>query len=374
MTVLLWLALLSWSLALLSGLLDLRVMKRMARAAAPPASDAPEVAIVVPARNEAHQIGACVKSLLAQEWPRLRVVCVDDRSDDGTYEAALAAGAGDPRLTVVRGRDLPAGWLGKNHGNAQGVQAAGPVDYLLFTDADTIHQPHALPSAMAAIRGRDADLYSIITHVTVKTFWERALLPQILSAIVGAYPLRMVNDPKSKVALANGQYILIRRPVYEVVGGHAAIRDRVADDMELAKLVKSSGHRIWAENGQRAVAVRMYSSLREIWWGFVKNATAGAGGPLMALGGAMVVIMSALPFFALPFVRGQDLTIALAGCAVALAQRLLVFATIFTEAVPWALALPFGQVLFAGILAHSAVRQLAGKGPRWKGRDYPHGR
>lgn len=374
MTVLLWIVLLLWSLALVSGLLDLRVLQRMARASAPPLADAPEVAVVVPARNEAHQIGACVKSLLSQDWPRLKVVVVDDRSEDGTYDAAVAAGAGDARLTVVRGRELAAGWLGKNHANVQGVEAAGAADFLLFTDADTVHEPYALASAMAAMKRRDADLFSIITHLTMLTFWERALLPQVLAAIIGAYPLRMVNDPKSKVALANGQYLLIRRAVYEAVGGHAAIRDRVADDMEMARLVKSSGHRLWAENGQRAVAVRMYTSLREIWWGFVKNATAGAGGALQALGGALLVALSALPFFAAPFLRGGELKLALAGCAVALAQRTLVFATIFTEALPWALALPLGQLLFAGILAHSAARQLAGKGPRWKGRDYPHGR
>src|SRR5258708_29932950 len=107
----------------------------------------------------------------------------------------------------------------------------------------------------------------------------------------------MVNGRGSRVAIANGQYILIKRSVYEAVGGHAAVRDRVADDLELARLVKGSGHVLYAENGRSAVSVRMYTSLREIWWGFVKNASAGSGGPSLALGGAAVGGPEGLPLF-----------------------------------------------------------------------------
>jgi len=369
-TLLLWLALLVWSAGLLSTLLDLRAMEELVPA--PPPADAPEVAVIVPARNEAHQIGACLRSLLAQDWPRLRVICVDDRSEDDTF--AQASALVDPRLTVVRGAELPPGWLGKNHANAQGVARAGDAGFLLFTDADTVHAPHALPSAMAAAQRHGAGLFTLLTAVRTESFWERALLPQILAAVVAAFPLRKVNDPRSKVAISNGQYILIRRGVYESVGGHAAIRDRVADDLELARLVKGSGHVLYAENGRAAVSVRMYTSLHEIWWGFVKNASAGSGGPLLALGGTVAVGLTALPFFAAPFLRGGALAVALAGCAVALAQRLLVFSALHPQGLVWAFLMPLGQVMFMGILAHSAVRQLRGLGPRWKGRDYPHGR
>ena len=328
------------------------------------------MAVVIPARNEGHQISRCLRSLLAQDWPRLRVVCVDDRSDDATH--AEAAALADPRLTVVRGSELPPGWLGKNHANAQGVALAGDAEWLLFTDADTEHAPAALPSAMAS--AASADLFTLMTDVRAESFWERALMPQILSAVVGAYPLRLVNDPSSGVAIANGQYILIRRAVYEAVGGHAAIRDRVADDLELARLVKGRGFRLRAENGRRLVSVRMYTSLREIWWGFVKNASAGAGGPWMAIGGMLLVGFSALPFFAAPFLHGFELWLALAGCAVALTQRVVVLTALFPVGLAWVLALPIGQLFFIGILAHSAARQLRGRGPIWKGREYPHGR
>ena len=116
------------------------------------------------------------------------------------------------------------------------------------------------------------------------------------------------------------------------------------------------------------------SSLRDIWWGFVKNASAGAGGPLRALGGAVMVGLTALPFFALPFLRGGQLALAAAVCAVAMAQRLIVLSNVFPVGLGWSIALPLGQLAFIGILVHSAVRQLRGRGPVWKGREYPRGR
>jgi chlorobactene glucosyltransferase len=353
-----------------STILDALVLRPLPLARPP--ADAEEVAAIVPARNEAHQISICLRSLLGQDWPLLRVVCVDDRSEDATY--AEASAIQDPRLTVVRGEEVPKGWLGKNHANAQGVLRAGSARWLLFTDADTEHAPAALPTAMAAAREHRADLFTLLTDVRAESFWERALMTHVLGAVIGAFPLRKVNDPRSNIAISNGQYILIRREVYQEVGGHAAIRDRVTDDLELARLVKGKGHVLRAENGRDLVAVRMYTSLHEIWWGFVKNAAAGAGGPLRALGGVLLIGVSALPFFAAPFLRGGDLALAIAGCAVALAQRLLLFRLLFPAGARWALALPLAAVCFMGILLHSAVRQLRGKGPLWKGREYPHGR
>jgi chlorobactene glucosyltransferase len=262
--VLLAMALLFWGAALVSTLLDARHVRPVPLA--PPPLDAPEVVAIVPARNEEHQIGHCLRSLCAQDWPRLRIICVDDRSDDATRAEATAVA--DRRLTVVSGTDLPPGWLGKNHANTQGVAHAGAAEWLLFTDADTEHAPAALSSAMACAREQQADLFTILTEVRAETFWERALMPQILSAVVGSFPIRLVNDPRSKIAIANGQYILIRRAVYEETGGHAAIRDRVADDLELARRVKGSGRRLYVGDGRHLVSVRMYTSLREIWWGF----------------------------------------------------------------------------------------------------------
>ena len=370
MAILLLVALAIWSVLLASTLLDLPHLRDVLPARPPP--DAPEVAIIVPARDEAHQIAACLRSLLSQDWPRFKVICVDDRSTDGTFEVASAMG--DPRLEVVRGEELPAGWLGKNHANAQGVLRAGAASWLLFTDADTVHAPAALASAFGSAQRAGADLFTIFTDVRAESFWERLLLPHVLSAVVAMFPARMVNDPRSPLAIANGQYLLIKRAVYDAAGGHAAIRDRVADDLELARLVKAAGRRLRVENGRKFVSVRMYMSLRDLWWGFVKNASAGVGGPLLALAAVPFLMVTVLPFFAWPFLRGPTLLLALAACAVALGQRLFLFARLFPVNPAWALSLPIAAVVFTGIVLHSAVRQLTGRGPIWKGREYPYGR
>ena len=165
----------------MSALLDARLLEAIPKARPPPSAE--EVAVIVPARNEAHQIGLCLRSLLAQDWPLLRVICVDDRSEDATY--AEAAAILDPRLTVVRGTELPPGWLGKNHGNAQGVLHAGAARWLLFTDADTEHASAALPSAMAAARG--VDLFTLLTRLRAESFWERALMTHVLSAVLARF-------------------------------------------------------------------------------------------------------------------------------------------------------------------------------------------
>lgn len=339
-------------------------------AAAP--AGAPHVAVIVPARNEAHQIEPCLRSLLSQEWPNLTVVCVDDRSEDGTF--AVASAIGDPRLRVVRGRELPPRWLGKNWANAQGVEQAGDASWLLFTDADTVHSPAALPSAYAAAVRSRASLYTLFTRLDCRTFWEKLLLRATIATIVQLFPLRKVNDPRSKVAIANGQFLLMPCADYQAVGGHAAIFDRVADDMELARLVKGSGRVLRAEDGRALVSVRMYTSLREIWWGFVKNVSVGVGGPALTSLGIAASLFSLLPFAALPFVRGPLLAIAAGACACALVQRAILLRRLFGAKVSWALLLPVTQLFMVGIAAHSTLRQLSGKGPLWKGRAYPDAR
>jgi chlorobactene glucosyltransferase len=348
---------------------DVRAMRDLSPSPAPP--DAPLVVVIVPARNEEPRIAGCLRSLLASEWPNLRVICVDDRSEDGTY---AAASLGDPRLTLLKASELPRGWLGKNHANWQGVAAAGDAPYLLFTDADTVHAPGALPAAMALLQEKRADLVTLLTDLRCETFWERALLTHVIAAIIGVYPMRKVNDPRSSVAIANGQYMLVRREAYDAAGGHAAIRDRVADDMELARAFKSRGARIHAAGGRAFVAVRMYASLREIWWGFTKNASAGVGGPVAALFGAVFVGAAASPFYLWPFLGGWQLGLALATCGVALLQRFVVFGAAFSVPRRWALLLPLALPMLIGIVLHSAFRQLSGKGPRWKGREYPDAR
>ena len=362
-------ALLFWGALLLGVLIDAPVPPVPLL---PAPADAPKVAAIVPARNEAHQIERGLRSLLAQQWPRLSVICVDDRSEDRTFE--VASSIADPRLLVVRGSELPPGWLGKNWGNTQGVLQARGAEWLLFTDADTFHQPQALPSAYAAAVRCNASLYTLFTELECHTFWEKLLLRAVIASIVQFFPARKVNDPRSKVAVANGQFLLMPRAAYEALGGHAAIKDRVADDLELAKLAKGSGRVLRAENGRALVSVRMYTSLREIWWGFAKNAAAGAGGVWVASLGVLLSLFGLLPFLVLPFARGTALAVAASACACALLQRALLLRRLFGASALWALFVPVTNLFLAGVAAHSVLRQLRGQGPLWKGRAYPNAR
>lgn len=383
------LAALSWAALFASTLLDRGQLLRDA-SAPPPAGEVPErVVVVVPARNEAHQIAACVRSLLLQSWPDLHVIVVDDRSDDGTSAAVealrlepllqAARGAALP-LTLVRGAPLPAGWLGKNWANFQGSSHAEVrgAPWLLFTDADTVHAPAALATALAAARAHRSSFVSMFTGLELVTAAEKAFLPNAILAVAALFPARLVHDPRSSFAIANGQFILVRRDAYERIGGHAAIRARVCDDLELARAAKRSGCTLRVLWGHELVRVRMYTSFREIWWGFAKNAAHGVGGPGKAIAAALLALVSLLPFFLLPFAAWLSAPVVLAASAavvLALAQRLYCFSWLFPRISPlWGLALPVSQLVMAGITLHSAARVLSGKGPRWKGREYPDAR
>ncbi|MFP5503409.1 MAG: glycosyltransferase family 2 protein, partial [Candidatus Sericytochromatia bacterium] len=165
---------------------------------------APLVSIIVPARNEAHQIGKCVSSLLAQEYPAYEVIVVDDRSEDGTLE--VLRGFNDSRLHVFEGAPLPEGWMGKSWANHQAVERARGR-WLLFTDADTWHAPGALAATVGHAEAVGADLLSLFPFLECETFWEKLIQPAILFMIAATLPRHALEDPSKPVALANGQYL-----------------------------------------------------------------------------------------------------------------------------------------------------------------------
>ncbi|OGS12595.1 MAG: hypothetical protein A2285_03185 [Elusimicrobia bacterium RIFOXYA12_FULL_57_11] len=330
-----------------------------------------------------------MRSLLLQTWTNLHIIVVDDRSEDGTAANVqalrldpllLAAHHNNLPLTLVQGTALPEGWLGKNHANFQGACAAKALGaaWLLFTDADTVHSPDALATALATGRAYGAALVTFSTGLDLQTVAEKVFLTNITLAIGAIFPTRYIHDPRCGTALANGQFILIRRDVYDRVGAHAAIRASVCDDLELARAVKSSGFKLRVVRGQNLVRARMYTSFSGIWWGFSKNMAYGIGGPARAAVGALFALLLVLPFFLLPFAPWLPAPVIFSCAAaviLALAQRVYAFVWFFPRISPlWALSLPVAYVVMAGILCHSACRIAAGRGSRWKGREYPDAR
>jgi chlorobactene glucosyltransferase len=353
----------------------------------------PFMAVIVPARNEGRNIRRCVEALLAQTYPNYAVYVVDDRSTDDTPAILAELAARDPRLRVIHAPPLPDGWAGKPHALVQGVQAAGarPAWYC-FVDADTFAQPTLLAAAYAAAQVHSAAMLSLFTRQELGSFWERVVMPLVFSALAVGFPPEQVNDPQRPEAIANGQFILIERQAYEAVGGHAALYNSITEDKDLAERVKRGGHRLVLADGQALVETRMYTSLPELWEGWTKNIYLGLRGRFgLLLFGALVALTGAL---ALPawlvagavwLARGGGRLEQLAAAVVlseALAAWLVLTAVraevsrLFGIPAWYALTLPLGALIFAGMMATSALRGLSGRGVRWKGRLYrgPAGR
>ena len=227
------------------------------------------VSAIIPARNEERTVAQAVVS--AAEQPEIQeVVVVNDQSSDSTGEILRRLAAAWPKLRAVDAGPLPAGWVGKNHAAWLGAQKAG-CDWLLFTDADAVHLPGSTDLALTEARSRGAGLVSYSPGQEMHTWWERALIPFVFCRLSQLYSYAAINDPGSRAAAANGQYLLIRRDVYEQIGGHAAVRDEVLEDVALARLAKSAGFRLHFGPGDHICRVRMYSSFKAMWEGWSKN-------------------------------------------------------------------------------------------------------
>ena len=230
------------------------------------------VSVIVPARNEEACLGACLESLVAQSEIDCEIIVVDDGSTDRTANIAKSFSEVDsrPRVTVVSAPLLPAGWTGKNNAMSAGAKVARGR-WLLFTDADTVHQPGSLARAVAEADEHGAALLSYSPEQEVRGFWEKAVMPVIFAELAATYPPQKVSDPASPIAAANGQYLLISSQAYDAVGGHTGIAGDLLEDVAMARLIKSSGRRILFRYGGDAVRTRMYRSWAQMKEGWTKN-------------------------------------------------------------------------------------------------------
>lgn len=340
---------------------------------------APRVSIIVPARDEERNIRRCVESLLAQDYPNYEVIVVDDGSTDATpalLEELRQTAVGRERLRLARVETLPEGWAGKPHALHTGAQLASGA-WLLFTDADTYHSPSALRSAVGRAERERADLFTIGTTQDLPDFWNRVLMPIAYMGISFMYPPVLVNCPRSSVAIANGQFLLIRRVVYERLGGYDTdtLRATVVDDLALAQVVKRSGGRLLFVDGRGLVTTYMYQSLAEHWNGWGKNAIAGSRGGALAFAamapGLPMITVGPFALLAGGLLR-RDWRLALAG--VAPVAALLGYRAYLDRmlAIPlrYGLTQPLGGVVFTAIMARSFWRKLRGATVPWRGRSY----
>jgi chlorobactene glucosyltransferase len=345
----------------------------------------PPVTIIVPARNEARNIERCARSLLAQDYPDFELIVVDDGSTDATPGILSEIAAQDARLKIVRLEEaLPPGWAGKPHAMQQGYKVARTESrYFLFSDADTFHFPQALRVAVtAAVEGK-ADLLSALTGLELLSFWENVLMPLAIMGIMLQYPPDKVNEPGSKVAIANGQFLLLRREAFEQVGGYGGkLKGSLLDDRYMAVAIKAAGGRMLFINGQDLVKVRMYTGLGDIWQGFRKNAFVGSRAPFVTV---PFFVVTALWLGVFPFVQLAYALLSWSFSGGKSSKRLLGFSLFQVGlsvvgrrrfdrqlGVPavYAWTLPLSTLIFMGILIDSMVRSLTGQGVSWKGRNY----
>ena len=240
-------------------------------AANPTAPALPQVSVIVPARNEEASLAACLDSLVSQTGVTFEIIVVDDHSTDRTHEIAERFAAAHPgKVRVISAVPLPDGWTGKNNAVTTGAREA-LGEWLLFTDADTIHLPGSLARALSEANQTGSDLLSYSPEQIAVTFWEMAILPVVFAELARQYPPSKVSDPKSPIAAANGQFILIRREAYTAIGGHAAIASQILEDVALARVVKGSGRKIHFRYAADAVRTRMYRNFSQLREGWTKN-------------------------------------------------------------------------------------------------------
>jgi hopene-associated glycosyltransferase HpnB len=353
------------------------------QAAAPDPADGradwPAVVAVIPARNEAAVIGGSIRSILQQDYPGpLSVVLVDDRSEDGTAEAARAAAGGQAnRLDVVAAAALPPGWTGKmwavHQGAARADETAAP-EHLWLTDADIEHDRTELRRLVAVARAEGSDLVSVMVLLRCESFWERLLIPAFVFFFQKLYPFPWVNDPVRPTAAAAGGSMLVRRSALGQAGGIEPIRNALIDDCALARRIKRRG-RVWLGLSQRTRSLRGYDGLKGIWdmvartaYTQLRHSPALLAASLAGLAAAYLVPPAAAVYGLLaarPVLAGL-------GAAGWLLMAAAYLPTLRLYGRPWpaALSLPAAGLLYCAMTADSARRHWRGRGGHWKGRAY----
>jgi chlorobactene glucosyltransferase len=351
-------------------------------AALPLPPDPPRATILVPARNEEANIAACLESLCRQTYPNFEIIVVDDRSTDSTADLVRSAAAADPRIRLVQVAELPPGWFGKAHALWTGAQAA-TGDWILFVDADCRQDPHSLSAVLGYILAAGGDMLSLWPLIEMHSFGENLIQPLCGSILALYFRPAWVNDPKKKVAFANGQFILIRRRVYEAVGGHQSLRDTLVEDIALARLVKGHSYRLLNAVGLDLFRTRMYDSLPAAWRGWTRIFSQAFRHP----GLLVAVLLGVFLFSGSPFVllvwgglaahaAGwndllPNILFALGLAQVAMMMSVLVrFSRMSRAQARYLFFYPLSVVLVMGIIIQALASQLGLVKVTWRGTTY----
>ncbi|HJR49552.1 MAG TPA: glycosyltransferase family 2 protein [Gemmatimonadales bacterium] len=343
-----------------------------------PLAVGPLVSVIIPARNESATIETVVRSVLASTYRPLELLVVDDRSTDDTAAIAERLAAEHEGVRLVPGAPLPPGWYGKPWACIQGYRAA-KGELLLFTDADTRHEPELLARSVGALRAEGAELLTVAPRQLCVTFWERVVMPQVWLLLALRYhPARVNRARRERDVIANGQFILVPRASYEAVGTHEIVGGEVAEDLALAQAFHRAGRRIHFAFAERLMQTRMYRSLPEIVEGWSKNMYLGGrrsfpGEPMLqALVPVMLVLGFAfwlVPPVVLALTAGRGEIGSPAAAATGLSALFWVLISLGMRIPAWyGLLYPLGALTALAIGVRSVWR--GGRKVEWRGRAY----
>ncbi len=388
LTILAGLSLLAWLYLLLARGFFWRIVS-LDTARFPAARPWPEVAAIIPARNEAGLIGGAVRSLLDQRYPgQLMIVVIDDHSDDGTAavaaETARSVGRGED-VRVIAARPLPDGWTGKLWALSEGVHEAErglpTASYLWFTDADIEHGPEVLRFLAARAVAEDLDLASLMVELPGRGIAEQLLLAPFVFFFRKLYPFAWVNDPRRRTAAAAGGCLLVRPQALARAGGLAPIAGALIDDCALASLIKAKGRpgggRIWLGLTRAAHSRRDYGGIKGIWRMVARSAYTQLGhSPLLLVGtlAAMLVAYLVPPLVVLAWPVHGQLGAGLIGLAAWLVMSATIWPTLryYGQSTALAPLLPIAACLYCAMTLDSALAHMRGRGGAWKGRTGTH--
>ncbi len=346
-------------------------MPRLDPAPVRPGAVRPRVSVIVAARNEETDLPACLDTLLAQDYPDLEITVVDGGSTDRTREIARARG---PRVRLLEEPPLPPGWVGKNWACHLGAGVA-TGEYLLFTDADMRYHPAAVRRSVEWAESERADLVTLAPRIETVGFWEKVVLPFYTQMVLTYFRTPRVNRPRSRAAMANGQFTLVRRAGYTAGGGHARIRGAVLEDVRLAQEFRRAGRRLRVAWAPDLLATRMYRDRHEMFEGLLKNvhglrfSAARQAGFLAALVGFFWLPLGLLPLGLVlhdPLVAGVGALL-----AAAIFTKHAAFAHGARGSALYGLLFPLAVGFYVVLVSASLLRGIAGRPLAWKGRTYP---
>lgn len=348
-----------------------RMLPRIRAISPAPDEHCPSISLLFAARDEEAKLPGALETLAALDYPRLEVIAVDDRSQDGTARILDEFAARDPRFRAAHVTELPSGWLGKPHALQRAYEASSG-EWLVLTDADVKFEPSALRRAIALVHKNNLDHLTLIANVEMETFWETVALTFFgLAFYLGNAPHR-VSNPNSAAYMGVGAFQLLQRDVYERIGTHRKLAMEVVDDMKLGKLVKQGGFRSQVAIAETFVSLRWHAGLRNVIRGVTKNFFAVFGYRVaLALAVLLAMILLQLVPFAAVFVAHGSARLFY---ALAVLTMLGMHAGVDRAngvSPLYALTYPVGALLVCYMIVRSVVVTLWQGGVTWRGTFYP---